>query len=94
MSVSKLSENDFLDVLYFVLRQIEFVNEEQISVENKEKVKALVADVDPKDVSFVSLALEANALLWSGDKKLYKGLRAKGFLDIVNTPDLLTILQS
>ncbi len=41
-----------------------------------------------KDISFVALTLEMNAKLWTGDKKLYSGLREKGFHDVLSTQDL------
>jgi predicted nucleic acid-binding protein len=39
----------------------------------------LCKEIDEKDVLFVSLAIEINALLWTGDKKLKEGLKSKGF---------------
>lgn len=36
-------------------------------------------DVDAKDTPFAALAIELDAPLWTGDKKLVLGLRKKGF---------------
>jgi predicted nucleic acid-binding protein len=43
------------------------------------KAWELCKDVDEKDMMFVALALELDALLWTTDKKLATGLLAKGF---------------
>jgi predicted nucleic acid-binding protein len=85
---SKLDEIDLLELLYLVLRKVTFVNEEQISKASWDTAKELTKDIDIKDVSFVALALEMKAKLWTGDKKLYAGLREKGFQDVLNTRDL------
>lgn len=43
------------------------------------KAYRLVKDVDEKDIIYVALTIEMNGLLWTGDKKLIKGLQKKGF---------------
>ncbi len=48
----------------------------------------MVGDIDQKDVVFVSSAMALNAKLWSGDKKLIKGLKSKGNDIVVQTKDI------
>ncbi len=48
----------------------------------------LVKDIDPDDIVFVALSLYLEAYLWTGDKVLYKGLKAKGFNRVINTQDI------
>jgi predicted nucleic acid-binding protein len=55
------------------------------------KSKELLIDVDLDDVPFLAMAKNLNAKLWTGDKKLIKGLKKKGFNDIVSTEDLASI---
>lgn len=81
-----------LELLYLVIKRVVFINENQISKASWEKAGKLTQDIDIKDESFVALALEMNAVLWTGDKKLYAGLREKGFTDILNTSDLEKLL--
>ncbi|MBP7534856.1 MAG: hypothetical protein KA783_10450 [Chitinophagales bacterium] len=50
-----------------------------MSVKNRQKAYDLCKDIDEKDLAFVALALELNALLWTGDQKLRKGLESKNF---------------
>lgn len=45
----------------------------------------LTKEVDSKDISFVALSLQTEALLWTGDKKLSAHLKAKGFGRVVDT---------
>lgn len=60
-----------------VLSKITFISEELIFEENWKKAYNLTIDVDENDTPFVALALQLNAKLWSGDKKLNKGLLLK-----------------
>jgi len=39
----------------------------------------LCKDIDEKDFAYLALSLELDGRLWTGDKKLINGLRAKGF---------------
>ena len=90
---SKLPEKEVLELLYLVLKNIQFINENQISKSSWREAKELTKDIDVKDISFVALTIEIGAKLWTGDKKLYKGLRKKGFMDVVNLEDLKKLLK-
>lgn len=94
LSISKLEEDDFLSLLYFVIKQIEFISENQIETKNWEQAVELVKGIDDKDVAFVALTLQTNALLWTGDKKLYNGLRSKGFQSVITTQELIDYLKN
>jgi hypothetical protein len=45
---------------------------------------------DETNHGHIALALQQEALLWTGDMQLYHGLTQKGFLQIVSTQDLAT----
>ena len=45
----------------------------------------LVYDVDPDDALFVALTNHLMANLWTGDKRLFFGLKKKGFSQILTT---------
>jgi len=90
---ARMEEAKVLELLLLTLKKIQFFNENQISAANKEQARQLTEDIDVKDVSFVALAIELNAKLWTGDKKLYKGLKVKGFDDVVNLSDLREIMK-
>jgi len=84
--VSKHSPDEILEVLYELIRHIDFFDEDTLSVNALQSAWELVKDIDPKDMLFVALTLEVNGLLWTGDVKLRKGLENKGF-NLLFTPN-------
>ena len=74
-----------------VLSKITFISEELIFEENWKKAYNLTIDVDENDTPFVALALQLNAKLWSGDKKLNKGLLLKQSAVIYSTQELIAL---
>ena len=85
---NKLTESDFLELLLHLLNKCEFVNEERIAPDCWQRADQLVNDIDPKDTPFIALALHLNAPLWTGDRKLADGLRAKNFPLLITTAEL------
>lgn len=79
ISSSKLTETEFHQFFSGIIERINFVPLEIISVESKQKAYHLCKDVDINDTPFVALAIELNAPLWTGDKRLRNGLILKGF---------------
>jgi predicted nucleic acid-binding protein len=51
----------------------------------------LVHGVDIKDIQYVAYAKQFRCKIWSGDKKLFKGLHTKGFVNIVTTDELFEL---
>ena len=76
---SKLSETELLELLNDILSTIQFIHYDFISTESLKKAILLCQDVDMKDMIFVALSIELNAVLWTGDRKLKEGITAKGF---------------
>ena len=76
---AKTSEEEIYEFLNKVLQHIHFINEELITEENANIAYELCKDVDEKDTPFVALTLELSGKLWTQDKQLRKGLKAKGF---------------
>ena len=79
VKASHLSEEDILAWLYLLLKRLNIFKEDLISPENRVAAYKLCVDVDENDTPHVALALELNGLLWTGDKKLKRGLQDKGF---------------
>lgn len=75
---SKLNESEFY--LYFngIIERIKFVPVDFIGIESKQKAYDLCKDVDVKDIPFIALSIDLNVPIWTGDKKLIKGLQSKG----------------
>jgi putative PIN family toxin of toxin-antitoxin system len=87
--ISKLNEEEILESLYLILKYCTIFNEEDISEEIKITAFKYVEDIDLKDFIFVATALTLNAYLWSGDKKLINGLKAKGADFLIRTNEIL-----
>jgi len=89
VSLSPMNESEFISVVSKVFNKINFVNETLISAENRRKAYEMCKYIDEEDTPFVALALELDIPLWSGDKKLAKGLKDKKFDKILTNHDLL-----
>ena len=70
-----------------------WVKENDLDNFSLREAERLVQHIDPKDFTFVEVAVYFDSLLWSGDLKLYKGLRRKGFKNIVTTKELSEIIK-
>lgn len=78
--LSGLSIEQIHEAEYLVCKNITFISEEQI--DNKYWIEAneLVKGIDVDDVQYVAYAKQFRCKIWSGDKKLIKGLKAKGLI--------------
>lgn len=85
---AKRPQNEVLDILYTVLRQIDFVNETLIEQEYWKEAERLTIGIDAFDISYVALALQTDGWLWTGDKKLTTHLKMMGFSRIISTGEL------
>ena len=65
---SKLNQNEFDDVLEFIIEQITFISESQFE-DCLEKAKESLSE-HLKDVQYLALAIKLNCPIFSGDKRL------------------------
>jgi predicted nucleic acid-binding protein len=79
LRLSTLSEDELLEVFYKLLKRINIYDEDEISPLNWKAAIDLCSNIDEKDSVFIALTLQLQGVLWTGDKKLVNGLRAKGF---------------
>ena len=77
-----------------LLATMSTVQAESIDGVHWERAHELVAGIDPKDDHYVALALHLKCPLWTGDKKLIKGLRAKGFKQVHSTEEVRALLKT
>lgn len=80
-----------MEAEYQVCKDITFISEEQIDYNFWMEAHDLVHDIDIKDIQYVAYAKQFRCKLWSGDKKLFKGLIGKGFISLVSTEDLFAV---
>jgi predicted nucleic acid-binding protein len=74
-----------------IYKHINFISEEQIKINCWLLASKLTADVDPKDTPYVAYAKHFKCKIWSGDKALIKGLKAKGYLNFISIDELIEI---
>lgn len=73
------------------MSKITFIDERLIPSEIFFDSERLLRDIDVADTPFVALTTYLNASLWTGDLRLYNGLRAKGFKSVLITSELLLL---
>ena len=91
--LSGQSKAEVTTVLEAAYRKINFIVDTQIPFQHYHTAIRLVRDVDMDDVAFVALNEYLGDLLWTGDKQLFDGLRAKGYDRVVNFTELRELLQ-
>jgi len=79
---TKLDEYQFRNYAYTVFSLIKFVPTFIQQANSIEKATKLCDNVDKKDISYVSLAIDTELILLTRDEKLYKGLRKQGFKQV------------
>ena len=57
------------------------------------QAQTITKNIVEKDAIYVAFTIALDALLWTGDLKLYRGLRRKGFTNIVTTAQLKEIIK-
>lgn len=73
-----------------LVERIKFVPVAQIPILHIKKAISIVADIDIDDTFFVALHLYKKHKIWTGDRVLINGLKAKGFNICITTTELKT----
>ena len=87
--LSGYSDVVLAETIFQIFETIQFISDEQIPFEIWKRSIPIVREVDMDDLVFIALADYMNAFLWTGDKILYKGAKAKGFENILTTNELI-----
>ena len=89
--ISKLSETDLHSTSGLIFSKISFINVQLIPKSILLKAQALTETIDIDDTEFVALTEHIRGKLWSGDKKLIRGLKQAGWNKIISTEDIYKI---
>jgi len=89
--ISKLTDLELETAYDKMLPKLTFISEELIPQNDWEKAEILVADIDADDTDFVALTRYLKGGLWTGDKLLYDGLKAKRFRAVYSTQDIMKL---
>ena len=76
---TKMEEDDLDSARDEIFQHLTFIDIEDISLDDRTRAYELCRDVDPKDTPFVALSIHLQALLWTKDVDLRKGISPKGF---------------
>lgn len=88
LQLSSFSEGHYTEVYHLIMSNILFVDDILLSNNDLLFAVEFVADVDENDALFVALTKYLGAKLWTGDKKLIKGLSLKNFKNTITTDEL------
>jgi len=89
--ISKLNDNQLQISYDYLISKIKFINEEIIPKEVWLEAEEISKGIDIDDVDFIALTNFLKPTLWTGDKRLYAGLKQAKFKEVLNTPDLLEL---
>lgn len=86
---TKLKQTQFKNFIQMLFEEVIVIPKFAISIESWQNAYEICKDTDEKDTPFIALSLELKIPLWTNDKKLISGIRAKGFYNIVTNEELL-----
>ena len=93
LKISGLSEKELDFLQRNLFKKVDLIDLESIREITWEKAIELTKNVDEFDAPFIALALEMDSPLWTGDKKLIKGLNKKG-VDWILTTEIITKIRN
>lgn len=88
LNLSGLSKDELNFLQLAIFKKVELIDMASIKNSTFEKAYMLTKDIDKFDTPFIALALELRSPLWTGDKKLRKGLSKVG-IEWVLTTDII-----
>ncbi len=92
LKISRLPEEELLSVKEALINRTQIIYGSELPSQAISMGYNLVFDIDVDDTAFVATTIYLNAILWSGDKPLNDGLRAKGFTNIYDSLAIQTLL--
>jgi predicted nucleic acid-binding protein len=88
VELSSLSKREIVEKIKSFKKRITLVDTLQIPKKYRTEAIDIVADIDVDDTSFVALNRYTRHKLWTSDKKLIKGVEAKGYKIFITTEEL------
>ena len=90
---SKVELHIFDNNLNFLLSSLNTLNYQELNKDIIINAKNLTDNIDKKDTIFIAFSIALDSLFWSGDIKLYKALKRKGFANIITTKEFKQIIK-
>lgn len=91
ISLSGFTEYEIDFLIRTILKKINLIDLETVKTTTWKKAIELTKNIDEYDAPFIALSLELSAPLWTGDKKLAKGLMQQGIDWILDTKTIKQI---
>jgi predicted nucleic acid-binding protein len=93
-AASHLSIDEIIVMENFLYKDITFLPISNIARTFWDYAYRLIENIDVDDVSYVAFAIALDCKIWTGDKKLIKGLRSNSFFNVINTDELFELRNS
>lgn len=91
LKISGYSESDLNFLQRNLFKKIDLIDIESVQTSTWHEAIQLVENIDEFDAPFIALALELKCALWTGDKKLIKGLNQKNVDWILTTDEIMKL---
>jgi predicted nucleic acid-binding protein len=92
--LSGYTDEQLIRIVSLITNKIRFISPQLIHNNTFSYAESLTADVDIDDTEFVALTEHIKGKLWSGDKRLVKGLTSKNWNKFVTTEMLYNTLKN
>ena len=79
---SKSEAEDLCDWLDVIIQKIAFVRNESVSNKSFYKAYTICAGVDPKDLTYLALAIELKSPLWTKYKPIITAIQQSGIIEL------------
>lgn len=91
--LSKKNATSIDKIISIIIKRIKFIDLELIPRIFLAESEKLLRNIDIDDTEFVALTTYLNGKLWTGDKKLRKGLESLGWDNCISTEELFKSLN-
>ncbi len=92
-NLTDYSDYELDRVIRLITHKIKFINVNFVPAEIYNKSALLTHDIDEDDCEFVALTDHIRGKLWSGDKRLIKGLLNKRWKKFIATEELYRLIM-
>ncbi len=94
LNKTKLIEDTFQEFVLRLLNNVTVIPNLLLSQASLTNAHDLCHDIDEKDTVYIAAALELNLALITSDKRLYSGLKARDFSQVMLLGDVINTLPS
>jgi predicted nucleic acid-binding protein len=88
LKISKLADAQLKIANTQIMANIYFVDELEIPQDTWMMAENVVKNIDIDDIDFVALTQFLKAILWTGGKILYRGLKNTDSIKVMNIPEM------